>query len=232
MTQTGLSLGTPSYMSPEQAMGERTIDARSDIYALGAVTYEMLAGEAPFTGSSVQAIVAKVLTERPTPLHTLRDTVPPHVDHAVFTALAKLPADRVESAKAFADAPNGAGFRNTLDALPASAPSWRNRSASRWKGLAVGLGLIDASAAGKAVWALVRSNVEVRDVGLPPTSPLRMEDTYRNLAVAHDGSFIVYEAKIGESSQLWYRSPRRKDGPIGASHDSGAFPRPALLTLR
>ncbi|MDB4892287.1 MAG: protein kinase, partial [Gemmatimonadetes bacterium] len=64
MTQTGLSLGTPQYMSPEQAMGERTIDARADIYALGAVTYEMLAGEPPFTGSSVQAIVAKVMTER------------------------------------------------------------------------------------------------------------------------------------------------------------------------
>src|SRR5436190_12577825 len=65
MTQTGLSLGTPQYMSPEQAMGERTIDARSDIYALGAVLYEMLTGDPPFTGSTVQAIVAKVLTEKP-----------------------------------------------------------------------------------------------------------------------------------------------------------------------
>src|SRR5947209_8216783 len=76
MTQTGLSLGTPNYMSPEQAMGERTIDARADIYALGAVLYEMLVGDAPFTGSSVQAIVAKVLTERPSPITTIRDTVP------------------------------------------------------------------------------------------------------------------------------------------------------------
>ncbi len=90
MTQTGLSLGTPQYMSPEQAMGERTIDARSDIYALGAVTYEMLTGDAPFTGNSVQAIVAKVLTERPTAVRTLRDTVPEHVEQAVLTALAKL----------------------------------------------------------------------------------------------------------------------------------------------
>jgi len=97
MTQTGLSLGTPQYMSPEQAMGERTIDARSDVYALGAVLYEMLAGDAPFTGGSVQAIVAKVLSERPTAPHTLRDTVPTHVEQAVFTALAKLPADRPAS---------------------------------------------------------------------------------------------------------------------------------------
>ena len=104
MTQTGLSLGTPQYMSPEQAMGERVIDARSDVYALGAVTYEMLAGDAPFTGSSVQAIVAKVLTERPTPLHTVRDTVPDAVERAVLTALAKLPADRFATPRAFVEA--------------------------------------------------------------------------------------------------------------------------------
>src|SRR5215212_1011104 len=77
MTQTGLSLGTPQYMSPEQAMGDKTIDARSDLYALGAVTYEMLTGEAPFTGPTVQAIVAKVLTERPTAPRAIRDTVSP-----------------------------------------------------------------------------------------------------------------------------------------------------------
>ncbi|MFL5505688.1 MAG: serine/threonine-protein kinase, partial [Gemmatimonadales bacterium] len=65
MTQTGMSLGTPSYMSPEQAMGDRDIGPRSDVYALGAMAYEMLAGEPPFTGSSAQAIVAKVLTEEP-----------------------------------------------------------------------------------------------------------------------------------------------------------------------
>ncbi|MFO0094763.1 MAG: protein kinase domain-containing protein [Gemmatimonadaceae bacterium] len=104
MTQTGLSLGTPQYMSPEQAMGERTIDARSDIYALGAVTYEMLTGDPPFTGASVQAIVARVLTERPGGIRAVRDTVPAGVEAAVLTALAKLPADRFASASAFADA--------------------------------------------------------------------------------------------------------------------------------
>src|SRR5262249_3499444 len=104
LTQTGLSLGTPQYMSPEQAMGEKAIDARTDIYALGVVTYEMLAGDPPFPGSSVQAIVAKVLAERPTPLHTVRDTVPPGVEAAIFTALAKLPADRFASAEKFAEA--------------------------------------------------------------------------------------------------------------------------------
>ncbi|MBY0491835.1 MAG: serine/threonine protein kinase [Gemmatimonadaceae bacterium] len=102
MTQTGLSLGTPQYMSPEQAMGERTVDARSDLYALGAVTYEMLTGDPPFTGNTVQAIVAKVLTERPVAPTTVRDTIPLHVEQAVMAALAKLPADRLESARQFA----------------------------------------------------------------------------------------------------------------------------------
>jgi len=107
MTQTGLSLGTPQYMSPEQAMGERNIDARSDIYALGAVTYEMLVGDAPFTGSSVQAIVAKVLNERPTPPHMVRDTIPGGVERAVLKSLAKLPADRFGTAPEFALALSG-----------------------------------------------------------------------------------------------------------------------------
>ena len=73
MTETGMSLGTPRYMSPEQAMGERALDARSDIYALGCVLYEMLAGEPPFTGPTAQAIVAKVLTEKPAPIIPRRD---------------------------------------------------------------------------------------------------------------------------------------------------------------
>ena len=101
LTQTGLSLGTPQYMSPEQATGERTIDARSDIYSLGAVLYEMLAGEPPVSGATKQAIIAKLLAERPTSLRIIRDTVPEGVDSAVFKALSKVPADRFETAGAF-----------------------------------------------------------------------------------------------------------------------------------
>jgi serine/threonine-protein kinase len=107
ITQTGLSLGTPGYMSPEQAMGERTITARSDIYSLGAVTYEMLAGEPPFTGPTVQAVVARVMTEEPRPLTSQRRSVPPHVEAAVSRALQKVPADRFAFAHEFADALTG-----------------------------------------------------------------------------------------------------------------------------
>ena len=117
MTQTGMSLGTPAYMSPEQAMGERDIGARSDVYALGAMTYEMLTGEPPFTGLNSQAIVAKVLTETPPPLRPKRPTVSPAVEHAVLTALQKLPADRYGSAKDFADALDGKGNYSPTVAL-------------------------------------------------------------------------------------------------------------------
>jgi TolB-like protein len=104
LTGTGLSIGTPQYMSPEQATGERDLDARSDVYALGAVAYEMVAGESPVSGESPRAMVANLITAAPRPLRTLREGVPPALEAAVMRALAKAPADRFPSARAFADA--------------------------------------------------------------------------------------------------------------------------------
>ena len=104
LTETGLSLGTPHYMSPEQAMGDRELDARSDVYSLACVTYEMLVGEPPHTGPTAQAIVAKLLTEKPQHISLYRDTVAAHIDAAVQKALAKLPADRFDTAAHFAEA--------------------------------------------------------------------------------------------------------------------------------
>jgi serine/threonine protein kinase len=104
MTQTGMSLGTPQYMAPEQAMGDKGVDARADIYALGVVTYEMLTGAPPFVAPTAQAIVAKVMTEDPRPLIAQRRSIPPGVESAVLTALEKLPADRFATAADFARA--------------------------------------------------------------------------------------------------------------------------------
>ena len=104
VTQTGLSLGTPQYMSPEQATGDRVIDARTDIYSLGALLYEMLTGDPPHTGSTAQAIIARMLTERPRPVRSSRPNVPIHVELAVDRALEKLPADRFATAGDFAEA--------------------------------------------------------------------------------------------------------------------------------
>src|SRR5438270_730786 len=104
VTQTGISLGTPHYMSPEQATGDRGIDRRSDVYSLGAVLYEMLVGDPPHTGSTAQAIIAKVITDKPRSVRTFRDSVPEYVSDAVDVALAKLPADRFATAGEFAQA--------------------------------------------------------------------------------------------------------------------------------
>jgi serine/threonine protein kinase len=98
LTQTGLAIGTPQYMSPEQASGDPNVDGRADIYALGCVLYEMLAGEPPFTGPTSQAIIARALTETPRPLTQTRATLAPVVSAAVFTAMAKSPADRFATA--------------------------------------------------------------------------------------------------------------------------------------
>ncbi|HXI19721.1 MAG TPA: serine/threonine-protein kinase, partial [Gemmatimonadales bacterium] len=89
LTETGLSLGTPQYMSPEQATGDRLLDARSDVYSLAAVLYEMLAGEPPVTGPTAQAMIAKLMTERPTHLRVVRDSVPEAIDAGVARALDK-----------------------------------------------------------------------------------------------------------------------------------------------
>jgi serine/threonine-protein kinase len=104
LTETGLSIGTPHYMSPEQAMGDRELDARSDVYSLGAMLYEMLAGDPPYTGSTAQAIVAKVITEKAPSVTVHRDTVPHHVAASITKALAKLPADRFPTALSFSEA--------------------------------------------------------------------------------------------------------------------------------
>ncbi len=101
LTQTGLSLGTPAYMAPEQATGDANVDGRADIYALGAVTYEMLTGQTPYAGGPAQAVLARALTERPAPLHPQRNRVPEHVEDAVLTALERLPADRFTTAAEF-----------------------------------------------------------------------------------------------------------------------------------
>ena len=110
MTETGLSLGTPHYMSPEQATAEKEITGRSDIYSLASVLYEMLTGEPPHMGNSAQQIIMKIITETPQPVTELRRSVPPNVAGAVAKALEKLPADRFESAKAFADALHDKAF--------------------------------------------------------------------------------------------------------------------------
>ena len=104
LTQTGFSLGTPEYMSPEQAAADRDVDGRSDVYSLGCLLYEMLAGEPPYTGRTAQAVMAKCMTDRVPSVRRLRESVSLHLDAALAKALAKAPNDRFQTAGAFREA--------------------------------------------------------------------------------------------------------------------------------
>ncbi|MEO5800176.1 MAG: protein kinase [Gemmatimonadales bacterium] len=198
MTQTGLSLGTPQYMSPEQAMGERAIDARSDIYALGAVTYEMLVGEPPFTGPSVQAIVARIMTEQPRALSTQRRSIPAGVEDAVLTALEKLPADRFASAAEFTAAlGDQGGTKRHTSARSVAAPTRRSPAVIAALTVAgVCLGLIAGwfrwhSRTEPATQSTVLYALAIPDsLGLVATGP-------ENLDYSPDGSVLAYVSNSG-----------------------------------
>jgi hypothetical protein len=147
ITETGLSLGTPYYMSPEQATGDRVPTAASDVYGLGCVLYEMLTGEPPHTGSTAQAVLGKILLGSPTRATELRPSVPAHIDGALLKALEKLPADRFESAADFARALRNPSFR-----YGDSASVEAGRATGPWKGLALGAAAAAAVLGGGLVW--------------------------------------------------------------------------------
>ena len=206
MTQTGLSLGTPHYMSPEQAMGEKNVDGRADVYAAGAVLYEMLTGEPPFTGASVQAIVAKVMTERPMSPRTVRDTVPPYVEAAVMRALAKLPADRFGTAKEFADALDGRGNAGAAEAAArASGATSTGRRALPWF-VAGALSMLLLAGGAALQWrASHRAPPEtVRFTVDPPAGLSIYEGNFeRPFALSADGRSILFTA--GPKAALYLR---------------------------
>jgi Tol biopolymer transport system component len=205
MTETGMSLGTPHYMSPEQAMGEREITARSDVYALGCITYEMLVGEPPFNGPTAQAIIARVMTEEPRSLTLQRRSIPPHVEAAVLTALEKLPADRFAStadfAAALSDDKAGATRRPTG---PMAAV--RPRGPSAWAPW-----LVAAIAIAAAAWGWVRAvgstgrPIERHYLSLGDSAHLQTVATIGPpLALSPDGSRIAF---IGDTlSRIWVKN--------------------------
>ena len=205
MTQTGLSLGTPQYMSPEQAMGERAVDHRTDIYALGAVTYEMLTGEPPFTGATVQAIVAKVLTERPVAPSAVRDTVSVATEQAVLTALAKLPADRFATMAEFAAALGGERDHVVSALRRRSAARVRVGSLLPWAvaAVAVAVGAIGWLRGGR----VDASPVTRVAVAMPPNQQFRPQWRGQSIALSPDGTRLAYigAGSTPGSTQVWVR---------------------------
>ena len=196
LTSTGVSVGTPGYMSPEQAAGERNIDARTDIFALGALTYEMLVGEAPFSGPTVQATIARLMSETPRPLVAQRRSIPLQVEDAVLRALEKVPADRFSTAREFAAALSAPDVATTTMA-PQRNGVRAPRSRGRFAATAVA---VTALAAG---WALGRRVPGSLDAPYPP-SRLAMVASHigvagsavlqRQLAITPDGTTLLYVA--------------------------------------
>jgi serine/threonine-protein kinase len=185
LTETGLSLGTPHYMSPEQATGDGGVGPATDIYALGCVLYEMLVGEPPYTGSTPQAVLGKIITAEPVSATKARRSVPANVDAAVRKALEKLPADRFGSAGEFARALGDPWFRHG-DTSAIRAVERRGL----WNPLSVGASAAAVLAAAVAVWAM-----------LDPAPPAPVErfaldiDVGSAPAVLPDGSGVVYAAE-------------------------------------
>ncbi len=207
MTETGMSLGTPQYMSPEQAMGERDLDARSDVYALGCVTYEMLTGEPPFTGPTAQAIIAKVMSSSPEPVTTLRHTVPRHVASAVHTAIQKLPADRFATAAQFAEVLTNPAATHAIPGV--SLPHELAGMSRRTTGILMGvLTLIAIGATAVAIAARKEHTPSGRVVrfalALPPGQEL-LTPVGTRFAWSPDGEAFVYPGPGKGLSQLWIR---------------------------
>jgi len=221
MTETGMSLGTPHYMSPEQATADKTITARSDIYSLASVLYEMLAGEPPHMGNSAQAIIMKIIAEPVQPVTALRKSVTPNVAAALGKALEKLPADRFESARAFADALMNTSFRT---ATGPSAASPTARPPSRLTAL---LGALVVILTAALTWALLRPRpippVSRQRVVLWRPDPGRPLDPGRSRrqasqgAISPDGSCIVYS----EPSDSGYHLMRKCRAEVVATPLTG-----------
>ncbi len=205
LTETGMSLGTPHYMSPEQAMGEREITAKSDVYALGCVVYEMLSGEPPFTGPTAQAIVARVMMEQPRSLTLQRHSIPPHVEAAVNRALEKLPADRFASAAQFAEALVRPDLTIPTTRAQVATPA---RGSTKWRTyfwVAAGAAVVALALSG---WSWLRARSAARQpatwqyISLGDTVVLTTQSPA--IALSPDGSLFVFKDDR-QNGRLWIK---------------------------
>ena len=228
MTETGLSLGTPHYMSPEQATAEKEISGRSDVYSLGSVLYEMLAGNPPHTGASAQQIIMKIITESAEAVTKYRKSVPPNVEAAVAKSLEKLPADRFESARAFADALRDPGF-TTGASTRLHVGAKRNGTGNRqWLAAAIVGLVVLAAGIGGGMFIAKRDVSEpevVRFEAPMPAGARRPTSNFTPFAISPDGRTMVvlvgYDS-AGGKSLLYRRNLGQLTGAI-ISGTEGAY---------
>jgi serine/threonine-protein kinase len=223
LTETGISVGTPVYMSPEQASGERKLDGRSDVYSLACVLYEMLAGEPPYTGPTAQAIVAKKLSEATPRVSVVRERVPSSVEAALDQALAKTPADRFTTAAQFADALREAAAAEVVSTAERSRPQPGGRH-WRWR---VGAPLLLAGAVTVAAAVLLLSSSFERELQLTRTNirPLtRAPEIEVEPTISPDGKEVVYTAGVGLDVHLYVRDLDLSGGrPIPLTADRPGY---------
>ena len=213
MTETGLSLGTPHYMSPEQATAEKEITARSDVYSVGSVLYEMLTGNPPFTGAVAQQIIMKIITVPAESVTVHRKSVPLHVADALAKSLEKLPADRFESAKAFAEALGNPLYRS--GAVQASAMHIGGGAASvgsSWKfnRLAFTISALAAVFIGTTLWGWLKPGIVSRNsINLWQNQQIPLDRVARGLAISPDGGTVVFMDGDANSTQLYVKERDR-----------------------
>ncbi|MEZ4413157.1 MAG: protein kinase [Gemmatimonadales bacterium] len=230
MTETGMSLGTPHYMSPEQATAEKEITARSDVYSLGSVLYEMLTGNPPHVGASAQQIIMKIVTEEAAPVTKLRKAVPPNVAAAVAKSLEKLPADRFATAKEFADALGNPAFAS-MAGVHASGQSRPPRPAAPLPRL-LSVGLLAGTAA-MALWGWLRpaptgetSRQRVvlwQHAAAEILSP-SIDRFYTKAAIAPDGSSIVFTDSVDGGYRIMQKLRGQRDPTPMSGTEGGLSP--------
>lgn len=221
LTETGLSVGTPYYMSPEQATGDQIVGPQSDIYSLGAILYEMLIGEPPYTGATAQAVLGRILQGKPVSATEKRASVPRNVDACIRKSLERIPADRFATGQDMARALADSSFRSTSDTPAISATATLTRNAPLMGALAA-LGLI----VGVFGWLRPASPEVVSRYELTPPNGEQVQGLNFAFGLAPGGDRIVFAASIGddETARLWIKQRDRLEwAPEPGSEGGGSY---------